>query len=335
MTIHMRPYAGIADLQRILDLKRACATPENLYDAPTLSELRTLLTPLPQLDAAERPPWEEEQGRVTGHLRRRALTQQATMLWEETDGSLVAYALIAPPSTVLTFQVHPQARGSGLEAQILAWGLERMQEQARQRGRTFSLWCRCHEHETQRRTLLEGAGFKPLPARDLRLVRSLDIPLPAAHFPAGFLLRHGVYEEELEHYQELHQAVFDGISMGLDYHQSPAYEPDLDLIAVDAAGTFAAFCLCELSEVADGRGEYTVGEISVIGTRPTHQGQGLGRALLLTGMRLLKERGATDVFLETELAQTPALHLFTSVGFRRVSVWQWMTKEIAPLMAPQ
>jgi hypothetical protein len=47
MTIHMRSYAGAADLQRIIELKRACATPENVYDTPTLSELRTLLTPLP------------------------------------------------------------------------------------------------------------------------------------------------------------------------------------------------------------------------------------------------------------------------------------------------
>ncbi len=53
MTIHMRPYAGTADLLRILELKRVCTTPENLYDAPTLSELRTLLTPLPQRPAAE------------------------------------------------------------------------------------------------------------------------------------------------------------------------------------------------------------------------------------------------------------------------------------------
>jgi mycothiol synthase len=326
MTIHMRPYAGVADLQRILELKRACATPENLYDAPTLSELRTLLTPFPQRPDAEKPPWEDEQGRVIGHLHRRAMAQQATMLWEAANGRLLAYALIALPSPILTFQVHPQARGSGLEAQILAWALERMQAHARRSGRTFSLWCRCHESETERRAILEEAGFSPLPAQDLRLVCSLDTPLPVFYLPADFTLRTGVQGEELERYQELHRAVFDGISMGLDYHQSPAYEPDLDLIAVDAAGTFAAFCLCELSEVADGRGEYTVGEISVIGTRPTHQGQGLGRALLLTGMRLLKEHGATDVFLETELAQTPALHLFTSVGFRRVSVWQWMTK---------
>ncbi len=331
MTIDMRPYAGAADLQRILDLKRVCTIPENMYDAPTISELLALLTPLPQDPAAERPPWEDEQGRVIGHLRRRAITQQATMLWMEADGTLVAYALMAPPSTALTFQVHPQARGSGLETQILAWAIAGMQEQARQRGRTFSLWCRCHEHETERRALLEEAGFKPLPARDLRLVRQLDMPLPASHLPAGFILRGGVHGEELEPYQELHRAVFDGISMGLDYHQSPGYQPDLDLIAVDAARMFAAFCLCELTKVADSRGEYTVGEIGVIGTHPTHQRRGLGRALLLTGIHRLKERGATGVFLETEQAETSALHLFTSLGFHRVSAWQWMTKEIAPL----
>ena len=55
------------------------------------------------------------------------------------------------------------------------------------------------------------------------------------------------------------------------------------------------------------------------------------RALLLTGMHWLKERGATSIFLETEQAETPALRLFTSLGFQRVSTWRWMTKEIAPL----
>jgi ribosomal protein S18 acetylase RimI-like enzyme len=252
------------------------------------------------------------------------------MLWEEADGTLVAYAFMAPPSTALTFQVHPHARGRGLETQILAWAIAGAQEQARQRGRTFPLWCRCHEHETERRALLEGAGFRPLPARDLRLVRSLDIPLPVAHLPADFVLRSGVYGEELEQYQELHRAVFDGIGMGLDYHQSPGYQPDLDVIAVDAAGMFAAFCLCELTGVADSSGEYTVGEIGVIGTRPTHQRRGLGRALLLTGMHRLKEQGATSIFLETELAETPALRLFTFLGFQRVSTWQWVTKDIVP-----
>src|SRR2546425_1685648 len=80
MTIRMRPYAGAADLQNILDLKRTCTTPENMYDAPTISTLSTLLAPLPQGEAAERPPWEDEQGRVIGHLHRRAMTQRGAQL---------------------------------------------------------------------------------------------------------------------------------------------------------------------------------------------------------------------------------------------------------------
>ena len=331
MTMHMRLYAGAADIQPIIELKRECTTPQNLYDAPTVSDLRALLTPLSLDPTTTRPPWEDEQGTVKRHLYQRAMTQRATALWEETDGRLLAYALFAFPGTILTFQVHPQAQGSGLETEILAWTIGQMRAGAQARGKPVSLWCRCHESETERRALLEQAGFSPLPAEDLRLVCSLDAPFLATSLPSGFVLRRGVHGEELEQYQDIHRAVFDGIGMGLDYHQSPAYEPDLDLIAIDAAGTFAAFCLCELHQVADSRGENTVGEIGVIGTRPTHRKIGLGRALLLTGIHLLQQRSATSVFLETERVNAAALHLFTSVGFRAVSAWQWMTKEIAPM----
>lgn len=331
MTIHRRPYAGAADIQAILALKQICTTPQNMYDAPTVSDLRALLSPLTLDPTAARPPREDEQGTVERHLDWRAMTQRATALWEDADGRLLAYALFAFPGTILTFQVHPQACGSGLETEILAWALEWMLEGAQARGKPLSLWCRCHESETDRRALLGRAGFSPLPAEDLRLLCALDAPLPATSLPPGFVLRQGVHEEvELEEYQDMHRAVFDGIGMGLGYHQSPAYEPDLDLITVDAAGTFAAFCLCELHQVADNRGEYTVGEIGVIGTRPTRRKLRLGRTLLLKGMHQLRERGATSVFLETQQDNAAALHLFTSVGFRVVSAWRWMTKEIAP-----
>ena len=241
---------------------------------------------------------------------------------------IIAYALFAFPSTVLVFQVHPGARGRGIEAQILAWGIERLHTAGEERGRQFSLWCRCHESETERRALLEDALFQPQPSRDLRMIRSLDQPVPEATLPPGFILRPGVTEEELERYQDLHRAVFDGMGMGLDYHRSRAYQSDLDLIAVSPDGTFAAFCLCQLKQVADSSGEYAVGEIGVIGTRPDYQKLGLGQALLLSGMQRLKERGAKSVFLETEDGETAALHLFVSAGFRMVSAWRWYTKEV-------
>src|SRR5947209_19159456 len=92
------------------------------------------------------------------------------------------------PGTILTFQVHPQAQGSGLETEILAWATGQMRAGAQARGKPLSLWCRCHESETERRTLLEQAGFSPLPAEDLRLLRSLDAPPPATSLPSGFFL---------------------------------------------------------------------------------------------------------------------------------------------------
>jgi hypothetical protein len=46
-------------------------------------------------------------------------------------------------------------------------------------------------------------------------------------------------------------------------------------------------------------------------------------------MHLLKEGGAMAAFLETEQGNTEAMHLFASVGFRTVSAWQWLIKEIS------
>src|SRR5438477_2209801 len=195
MTIHMRSYASAADIEPIIALKRVCTTAQNMYDAPTVSDLGILLAPLPQNPTATRPPWKNAQGTVIRHLYRRAMTQQATMLWEEADGRLLAYALFAFPGTSLTFQVHPHAQGSGIETEILAWATGQMRAGAQARGKPLSLWCRCHESETERRVLLEQAGFSPLPAEDLRLLRSLNAPLPATSLPPGFALRQGAHGE--------------------------------------------------------------------------------------------------------------------------------------------
>jgi ribosomal protein S18 acetylase RimI-like enzyme len=68
----------------------------------------------------------------------------------------------------------------------------------------------------------------------------------------------------------------------------------------------------------------------VIGTRPELQRQGLGRALLLTGLGLLQARGATSAYLETSESYVPAQRLFASVGFTQLSSWQWYAKTVEP-----
>jgi SAM-dependent methyltransferase len=88
-----------ADIQAILALKQICTTAQNMYDAPTVSDLRTLLAPVSPDPTSARPSWEDTQGTVERRLDRRAMTQRATAFWEEADGQLLANALFAFPGT--------------------------------------------------------------------------------------------------------------------------------------------------------------------------------------------------------------------------------------------
>jgi mycothiol synthase len=334
MNYTQRPYRGEADLPAMLALKQLCTTPQNVYDRPTTGEMRRLFVPFIEVTerANDKQSWQKATQDMSSENRHRALTQRFTALWEDASGQLVACALIAQPGCSLTFQVHPQVQGQGIEAGILAWGLAQMQLIAQTRGTSRELWCRCHEVEQELRSLLEAAGFQPIFERDLRLVHALAQPLLPVSLPAGFSLKLGVEQEEFNAYQELHQAVFDGVSINMDEHESSAYQPDLDLIAVGPAGQFGAFCLCELNHITGGQGERLVGEVSVIGTRPELQRQGLGRALLLSGLRLMQARGATSAYLETSESNVPAQRLFASVGFTHLSSWQWYAKTVEPFL---
>jgi GNAT superfamily N-acetyltransferase len=332
MNATQRPYRGEVDLPAMLALKQLCTTPQNVYDRPTTSDLRRLLTPFIELTARanDRQSWQQALRGMSSEDRQRTLTQRFTALWGDASGQLVAYALMAQPGCILTFQVHPRAQGQGIEAEILAWGLAQAQLIAQTQGATRELWCRCHESEQERRRLLEATGFLPIFERDLRLVHALSQPVPQLSLPARFSLKRGVKPEEFDAYQELHQAVFEGTGINMDEHESSVYQPELDLIAVGPSGQFGAFCLCELKQVTDSQGERLVGAVGVIGTRPELQRQGLGRALLLTGLSLLRERGATSAYLETSESHVPAQRLFASVGFTQLSSWHWYAKIVEP-----
>lgn len=59
-----------------------------------------------------------------------------------------------------------------------------------------------------------------------------------------------------------------------------------------------------------------VGEIEPIGIVPAWQGKGYGRFLLSAALRQLSQRGATSAQITVWRSNTPALHLYQSLGFR-------------------
>src|SRR5947207_2799364 len=111
-----RSYAGEADLQPICDLLNACDAADKLDDNYDLTGLRLFLD-TPEIDKQrDLRIWEDASGRLVG-FGRLYIAQQG----DPVDGRL-------------TLRVHPEARGQGLETQIIAWGGERAREVARERN---------------------------------------------------------------------------------------------------------------------------------------------------------------------------------------------------------
>jgi mycothiol synthase len=57
------------------------------------------------------------------------------------------------------------------------------------------------------------------------------------------------------------------------------------------------------------------GEVYVIGVAPGAQGSGLGRALLVHGLRHLAARGCKTVILYVEESNAAAMRLYQRIGF--------------------
>jgi mycothiol synthase len=79
--------------------------------------------------------------------------------------------------------------------------------------------------------------------------------------------------------------------------------------------TLAGFCWTRLHAASPPHEPETLGEIYVIGVDPDHQGIGLGRALVLGGLALTHEQGATTGMLFVDARNTTAIALYEGLGF--------------------
>ena len=73
------------------------------------------------------------------------------------------------------------------------------------------------------------------------------------------------------------------------------------------------------------------GIIGMIGVVPEFRGRGVSKSILLAGMDYLQSEGATDIGLEVDSSNTPAIRLYTSVGFERTSELHWFELDLSRL----
>lgn len=318
-TLTLRPYAGEADLPQIVDLLNICESVDRLDQGTSIDEMREDLsepTTDPQRDLA---------------------------VWEDADGTMVAFGrLYMPPSgdelsAFIWFRIHPNLRWNhGLETELFDWVGEQVREVGRQRGVPARFRTGSISGDHQRIAMLEQHGFKAV-RYFMDMERPLSDPLPEPQFPAGFTLRTLAGPQEVPAWVELFNLSFIDhwehhdltVEERLHWLTESHYQPQDDLIAVAADGTFAAFCKCLITPKQNERTGRQEGWISLLGTRRGYRNLGLGRAMLLSGLRRLKDRGLDTAILGVDAdSPTGATRLYESVGFRTTRTFIAFMKDV-------
>jgi ribosomal protein S18 acetylase RimI-like enzyme len=200
-----------------------------------------------------------------------------------------------------------------LGGEIVEWGVSRLGSEAN------TLDASCRENDIARVVFLERHGFVRTPIETMFMRRDLDAPIPNPVLPEGFVIRSLRGEEEAGAAAELHRLAFgtDYITteVRLTWMRVPGYDPSLDLVATAPDGTFAAYCVCSIDHEQNQKTGRLEGQTDPVATHPHYQKLGLARALLLTGMNLLEERGMKTARLGTSSENVPMQKAAQSVGF--------------------
>ncbi|MDJ1175380.1 GNAT family N-acetyltransferase [Roseofilum capinflatum] len=301
LTLTMRPYQGETDLPPLADLLNLCRKVDQIDYTTSVQDLRSWFN--------------APKGDPKDNVR----------LWENETGQIVGYSHCQKGSTeevedvFFRFVVHPNLRNQGLEEDMLAWGERRVVEIGKSLIRTST-----RNTNRDRQHFLETNGYQ-LHRRFFSMERSLHLPIPEPSVPDGFSIRLYKGESEAEAWVEMfNQSFIDHWNFNpctleeqLYYIQAPDYQADMDWVAVSPNGQLAAFCYCNIDKEDNRQRNCQEGWVNLLGTRRGFRRQGLGRAILLTGLHSLQKAGMKVAKLGVDSTNpNGALQLYESVGFQ-------------------
>ncbi|HEX2623281.1 MAG TPA: GNAT family N-acetyltransferase [Phototrophicaceae bacterium] len=295
VTLSPRPFQGLADLNRILQVVGEWNATTDFCGYAHPGDIRHFVTNTTRSRDAAR------------HL----------FVHEGDDGEILAVIELYPPRfRGFNLLVHPAHRGTDLEAGLIAWAEAQIIALMTAEGIDLtSVGSDVMDCDPVRAELLLNQGYQPDAQPFFSgTTRSLLDPIPDSVLPDGFTIRNVAGEHEAEALGVVHSSAFNSNWKPGEYltvMQAPGFQIDHELIVVSSYGDYAAFLIYWVDPVSRS------GLFEPVGCHQDFQRRGLTKALMYEGMRRMKAEGAVTAIVNHEYENASAIALYASVGFTR------------------
>ncbi len=302
MVVTMRPYAGLHDLvsMKALTIAGRKAHPYSGY--PHIGDLDWL---------------------VFYGVPVHGNSLQDVIYLIEQDGQLFGWLAYSPPLPEFDLVVHPSMLGTDRAEAWVAAAEEHLRPAALLRGEPMTTFTWIDDPLTLR---LERRGYV---GRDHFTVftYSLDVQPPPPILPDGFTFLEAMRPEWADRRADVHFNSFNPSKMTAQayahFMTAPDYDPELDVVVVAPDGRFAAFSMCWIEPLTK------IGSHEPVGTRGEMQRRGLGRAVMLEGLRRMRARGMSVATVLTNTTNTGNMAFYELLGFKRVNSIYKYEKSVA------
>jgi mycothiol synthase len=249
----------------------------------------------------------------------------AVFLWQDSHEQLIGVLNPCNPGEAF-LQVDPTNRSAALEVEMMSTAETQYAVTLPNGKQKLTIWCPAGD--SLRQDILYRRGYTRQAWPEYQRRRdSLESIFDAA-LPAGYIIRSLGGVEELParswaSWKAFHpdepESKYKGWEWYCNVQRAPLYNRDLDLVAIAPNGELAAFCTLWYDPAT------CSAAFEPVGTHPAHQRRGLGKALMVEGLRRVHALGATLVTVGSYSEAAGAL--YASAGFSEFDVNEPWLKE--------